>query len=72
MLSTVGDLLIYFGFKNAPISSFRLNNLRTRMDYDTLEVEKVVGKLPFNLTEGTTITYNWIKDINNVSKFKKI
>ena len=40
----IGDLLKRIGFKNPPITTFRLNNLVTSMYFNTLEVEKIVGK----------------------------
>jgi hypothetical protein len=52
------------GYKSPPITSFRLDNIMTNMDYDTSKVEEVVGSLPFNLEEGTRITHNWYKAHN--------
>ena len=59
--SLCGDLLKVFGFKNPPLTSFRLNNLTTQMHYNTEDVEKVVKELPYNLEQGTKITYEWLK-----------
>ncbi|WP_298755390.1 NAD(P)-dependent oxidoreductase [uncultured Psychroserpens sp.] len=63
-LAVSGDVLKTIGFKSPPITSFRLDNILTNMDYDTTKVEEVVGKLPYDLEEGTTITYNWYKANN--------
>jgi nucleoside-diphosphate-sugar epimerase len=59
ILAFLGDILKTLGLKSPPITSFRLNNLMTHMDYDTSNVEQLVGKLPYSLSEGTAITYNW-------------
>jgi nucleoside-diphosphate-sugar epimerase len=63
-LAVSGDVLKLVGYKSPPITSFRLDNIMTPMDYDTTNVEDVVGALPFNLEEGTAITYNWYKAHN--------
>jgi nucleoside-diphosphate-sugar epimerase len=59
--SVLGDLSKTFGVKNPPLTSFRLNNLTTQMFYNTEEVENIIEKLPFNLEEGTKITFEWLK-----------
>lgn len=62
LFASTGNILKKIGYKSVPITSFRLNNLITTMDYDTSEVEKVVGPLPYDLEEATKITYNWYKE----------
>ncbi|MFK7832124.1 MAG: NAD-dependent epimerase/dehydratase family protein [Winogradskyella sp.] len=64
ILALSGDLLKLVGYKSPPITSFRLDNIMTNMDYDTTKVEEVVGELPYTLEEGTAITYNWYKAHN--------
>ncbi|MDC3195828.1 NAD(P)-dependent oxidoreductase [Flavobacteriaceae bacterium] len=64
--SFIGDLSKTIGVKNPPLTSFRLNNLITQMNYQTQEVEKVVGDLPFNLKQATGITYKWLKEKKNI------
>ncbi len=63
ILAKIGDLFNLIGYKNPPLTSFRLNNLTTNMIYNTNNVEKVVGPLPYDLKKATIITYNWY--INN-------
>lgn len=60
-LAISGDVLKLIGYKSPPITSFRLDNIMTNMDYDTAKVEQVVGALPYTLEEGTAITHNWYK-----------
>lgn len=62
ILAKFGDVLKAIGYKSAPITSFRLNNIMTNMDYDTSSVEAIVGKLPYSLEEATNITYKWYKE----------
>ena len=61
ILAFFGDILKKVGYARPPITSFRLNNIITTMDYDTSKVESVVGELPFNLEQATIITCNWYK-----------
>ena len=63
-LAVSGDILKKVGYKSPPITSFRLDNIMTNMDYDTTKVEQVVGELPYTLEEGTVMTYNWYKAHN--------
>jgi hypothetical protein len=49
------------GYKNPPLTTFRLNNLITNMVYDTQELENVCGKLPYDLNTAVKITSDWVK-----------
>jgi nucleoside-diphosphate-sugar epimerase len=62
ILAKFGDTLKSIGYKSPPITSFRLNNIITNMDYDTSNVEAIVGELPYSLEEATNITYKWYKE----------
>jgi nucleoside-diphosphate-sugar epimerase len=55
-----GDVLKKLGYKNPPLTTFRLNNLITDMVYDLSALEDVCGKLPYQLEEGVKITTEWI------------
>ncbi|MCF6139764.1 NAD(P)-dependent oxidoreductase [Flavobacterium sp. K77] len=61
MASKIGDYLQKLGWKNPPLTSFRLNNLITNMVYDTTSLEKLCGPLPYTLKDGVRITAAWIK-----------
>lgn len=63
-LAMSGDVLKIMGYKSPPITSFRLDNILTNMDFDTTAVEHIVGNLPYSLDEGTTITHNWYNSHN--------
>lgn len=57
-----GDVLSYFGYKSAPITSFRLNNLLTSMVYPTKGMEILSKDMPFTLHEGVKKTVSWLRD----------
>lgn len=61
IVSKTGDLLQKMGWQNPPLTTFRLNNLITHMVYDTTELEKLCGDLPYTLQEGVSITASWLK-----------
>ena len=56
-----GDLLYAMGWKNPPLTSFRLDNLVTNMVYDTADLEALCGKLPYSLEQGVALTTSWMK-----------
>ena len=56
----LGDMLKIIGLKNPPMTSFRLNNMRTEMVHDTLELEAYCGETPFSTNDGVEITCAWI------------
>ena len=64
-IAIAGDLVKKLGVKNPPLTNFRLNNLTTNMFFNTKDVERVVGKLPYNLKESTQITYKWLIENRN-------
>lgn len=59
--AAVGDLFQKMGWKNVPLTTFRLTNLITHMEYNTASLEKLCGKLPYSLEEGVEITVKWMK-----------
>lgn len=61
-IAKTGDLLSNLGWKSVPLTSFRYNNMITNMVYDTSDLEKICGKLPYTLEEGVDITLEWINE----------
>ncbi len=61
IIAWIGDFLKILGWKNPPLTTFRLNNLITDMVYDLSDLENVCGNLPYSLEEGVKITTDWIK-----------
>jgi nucleoside-diphosphate-sugar epimerase len=60
-LAHTGDLLKKLGVSNPPLTSFRLHNLLTPMDYDMSATVAVAGPAPYTLKEGVQITVDWIR-----------
>jgi len=60
-LAIVGDAVEAVTRRDAPLTSFRLDNLLTEMVHDTSALRTVVGQLPFTVEEGVAITTRWIK-----------
>jgi GlcNAc-P-P-Und epimerase len=58
--AAAGDFLKATGWKNPPLTRFRLNNLITNMVYDSTPLEKIVGDLPYTMEQGVVETVNWM------------
>ncbi|TRZ95314.1 MAG: SDR family oxidoreductase [Dehalococcoidia bacterium] len=65
ILAILGDLAKLAGWKNPPLSSFRLNNLLTNSIYDLDPI--VVGELPYTLEEAVQITVDWLYKNGEIS-----
>lgn len=61
-LAAVGDLMKLLGVKSPPLTSFRLNNLRSQMLYDMTATERVVGPLPYTHQRGVDATVQWMRE----------
>jgi nucleoside-diphosphate-sugar epimerase len=61
LAAAVGDAAKAVGWKEPPLTSFRLNNLITEMVYDTSELENIVGPLPFSTEQGVKSTVDWLR-----------
>jgi hypothetical protein len=61
IMALAGDILKQLGYKNPPITSFRLNNILSDMVYDLKPLESVCGTLPYSLEEGVRITVEWMR-----------
>jgi len=57
----VGDCLKVLGWREPPLTSFRLNNLLTPMVHNTDPLQAVVGDLPYPMQQGVEITVNWLR-----------
>jgi nucleoside-diphosphate-sugar epimerase len=59
-LGKSGDLLKKLGMSNPPLTSFRLNNLLTPMNYDLSPTRDVAGPSPWSLDQGVRATVDWM------------
>ena len=56
----VGDLLQRLGYKEPPLTTFRLNNLCTNMLHDFWGLDAITGPLPFSMQDGVKTTVSWM------------
>ena len=56
-----GDMMKRLGVANPPLTSFRLGNLLTPMEYDLSATREVAGPSPYNMEEGVRTTVDWIR-----------
>jgi nucleoside-diphosphate-sugar epimerase len=56
-----GDFARWLGFREPPLTTFRLQNLVTEMIYDTSDLERTVGVLPIPLKDATSMTVEWMR-----------
>ena len=61
LIARAGDFLKVIGYKEPPLTTFRLNNIITDMIYSTKELEEFCGPLPFSQAEGIRNTLSWLK-----------
>lgn len=54
-----GDILKLFKI-SFPITTFRLNNLKTNMMHDTSDLKKICGPLPYSINTAIKKTVKWI------------
>jgi nucleoside-diphosphate-sugar epimerase len=59
-LAKSGDVLKKLGMSNPPLTSFRLNNLLTPMNYDMSATRDVAGPAPWSLEKGVRATVDWM------------
>ena len=57
-----GDICKAAGWRNVPLSSFRLNNIRTEYIFDMRPIMEVSGPLPYSLKTGIEQTVKWMRE----------
>jgi nucleoside-diphosphate-sugar epimerase len=65
-VATVGDILQRMGWYRVPLTSFKLRNLITEMEYDTTLLRQVCGELPFDLETGVVRTIAWMREMGQI------
>lgn len=61
LMALLGDFLKYLGWKNPPLTTFRLKNLISPMIIDLNSTKTIVGDLPFSLNYGIKETVEWLR-----------
>jgi len=59
-LASIGDILKTMGWRDPPITTFRLKNMLTGAHYPIEKTQKLVGKLPYSMKEGVIQTLRWM------------
>lgn len=67
-VAMIGDRLLKMGWNRVPITSFRLSNLISNMEYDTQSLQEICGALPFSLEQGVLNTTQWMQHHKNRDK----
>lgn len=62
LVAGTGDALQRIGWREPPLTSFRLSNLLTEMVFDLGPLQAAVGELPVGWTEGVRRTVRWLED----------
>jgi nucleoside-diphosphate-sugar epimerase len=62
----VGDALRKLGWRNPPLTSFRLANLITEMVFDLDATQAIAGELPYTMEEGVRRTVKWMREAGEV------
>ena len=61
----IGDFMKILGFKNPPVTSFRLDNMKMVTTGLPLEnIMEITGNLPFTMENGVLETVKWLKKSN--------
>jgi len=63
IVAKIGDILKFLGWKNAPMSSFRLNNIRTEYIFDLSPIMSVSEPLPYDRDTAIERTVEWVKEV---------
>jgi GlcNAc-P-P-Und epimerase len=60
-VAKAGDVLKKVGWRNPPLTTFRLDNLATEMVFDLTPIQEIAGELPYTMTEGIDLTVEWLR-----------
>jgi hypothetical protein len=60
LAAKVGDAAKMLGWKNPPLTSFRLNNLTADMVIDYIQAGELTGGPPYSMGDAIAITVQWI------------
>lgn len=55
-----GDFLKIIGYKEFPMTSFRLNNMLTESVFEMDALQSLTGRLPYSYQDGVRITCDWL------------
>ena len=61
-LAMCGDILKALGWVNAPLTTFRLNNILTEYVFDLSPIMEISAPLPFTIKEGIARSIEWMRE----------
>jgi nucleoside-diphosphate-sugar epimerase len=62
----IGDGCKALGWHSVPLSSFRLNNIRTEYVFDMRPIMEISAPLPYNLKTGVEQTIEWLREMSEI------
>jgi nucleoside-diphosphate-sugar epimerase len=65
-VAKAGDVLKLAGWRNPPLTSFRLDNLVTEMVFDLGPIREIAGDLPYTVVQGIELTIDWLRERGEV------
>jgi len=66
LLAKTGDVLKTLGWKRFPLTSFRLNNIRTEYVFDLSPIMAISGPTPYNLKSAINRTIKWMQKAGEI------
>jgi GlcNAc-P-P-Und epimerase len=66
MMALAGDVLLFAGFKKAPLTSFRLKNILTEYVYDLSPIVGIAGHDHYGYREGIAETIGWMRRVGAI------
>jgi len=66
LAALAGDALKLLGWRNPPLTRFRLQNLLTPMVHDLAFLQATVGVLPYSMPHGVELTVDWLRQQGEV------
>jgi nucleoside-diphosphate-sugar epimerase len=65
-VAKAGDVLKRAGWRNPPLTTFRLDNLVTEMVFDMGPLREIAGDLPYSMEQGIELTVDWLRERGEV------
>ena len=66
LAARIGDGCKAVGWHSVPLSSFRLNNIRTEYVFNMRPIMKISGPLPYSLKTGVDETVEWMREMGEI------
>lgn len=68
VVAGIGDLCKKFGWRDPPLTSFRLENMLMGGHYPIEKIQKIAGSLPFSMEEGVRRTIQWMHEHRQIRR----